>query len=118
MFQAPFSFEGRIRRTEWGLSLIIYVAALFFMGALSQASEIFLILYIPILWFLWGQGAKRCHDVGNSGWWLLIPLYSLIIVFLDGQEGPNEYGEIPKGIGNGNFSVDEITDIGKDLEKM
>ncbi len=24
MFKRPFSFEGRIRRTEYGLSLVIY----------------------------------------------------------------------------------------------
>ncbi len=116
MFKAPFSFEGRIRRTEYGLSVIIYAVALviiqLFLSALMMGSSssysssndeggiivMFLIFSFPILWFLWAQGAKRCHDLGNSGWWQLIPFYGLWLLFDDGQFGPNQYGDNPKGI--------------------
>ncbi|NLB86596.1 MAG: DUF805 domain-containing protein [Bacteroidales bacterium] len=112
MFKNPFSFEGRIRRTEYGISFIIFAVARTIMRLVSvemvsnlsydsDISGVFifnLILSIPLLWFLWGQGAKRCHDIGNSGWWQLIPFYSLWMIFQDGQPGPNQYGENPKDI--------------------
>lgn len=102
MFKNPFSFEGRIRRTEYGLSLIFYAIASGIINTLIEESRgeaaILLLGYGPMLWFLWAQGAKRCHDVGNSGWWQLIPLYSLWLIFQDGQPGQNQYGYNPKEI--------------------
>ncbi len=109
MFKNPFSFEGRIRRTEYGVSFIIFVVArviiTFIAAAMlsnsydeSGAVVLSFIFSVPLLWFLWAQGAKRCHDVGNSGWWQLIPFYALWLLFQDGQAGSNEYGDNPKGI--------------------
>lgn len=51
-----------------------------------------------VVWFLLAQGAKRCHDRGNSGWWQLIPFYYLWMFFADGEIGDNEYGTNPKGL--------------------
>jgi uncharacterized membrane protein YhaH (DUF805 family) len=55
------------------------------------------------------QGAKRCHDRNNSGWYQLIPFYFIWILFGDSDTGFNDYGPNPKGIGNG----DEIEEIGR-----
>jgi uncharacterized membrane protein YhaH (DUF805 family) len=115
MFKTPFSFEGRIRRTEYGLTYIIYIAAaviLSFIGeAGSEIASFLLLAYIPLLWFLWAQGAKRCHDRGNSGWYQIIPFYVFWMLFADSNIGENEYGPNPKGIGNTN----EIDEIGEHL---
>jgi len=116
MFKSPFSFEGRIRRTEYGLSYLIYLAFsvpfnLFFNLSNEEPSGvvliIFLLLLIPLMWFLLAQGAKRCHDRGNSGWFQIIPFYSLWMLFGNSDHGPNEYGPNPKGEGNYN-SINEI----------
>lgn len=98
MFRKPFSFEGRIRRKEYAISFIIYSLI---MAAIEQSGELsaFLIA-IPSVFFIFAQGAKRCHDLGNSGWFQLIPFYSLLLLFLDSKDGENEYGPNPKGIGN------------------
>jgi len=104
MFKNPFSFDGRIRRTEFGVSLIIYAVAYAIVAGIGASAGrdggagIVFIFFIPMLWFLWAQGAKRCHDVGNSGWWQLIPFYVFWLLFQDGQAGSNQYGENPKGI--------------------
>ena len=109
MFKAPFSFDGRIRRTEYGLSILFLSIAQVLIGAMvglgsSRSSDpgativIFYLLMLPGLIFIWAQGAKRCHDLGNSGWWQLIPLYGFWLLFADGQHGTNQYGDNPKGI--------------------
>ena len=76
MFKSPFSFNGRIRRLEFGLSILIYYAYLFLSMGLAIGEEFFVVM-IPAYWFILAQGSKRCHDRGNSGWYQLIPFYSL-----------------------------------------
>lgn len=101
MFQSPFSFNGRIRRLEYGISFIIYFAAYLFVIMIigiagDGGSVVALVLYIPMLWFLWAQGAKRCHDINRSGWMQIIPFYFLFLIFQGGDRGRNEYGSNPK----------------------
>lgn len=105
MFENSFSFEGRIRRTEYGISCIIYgiIAGIInVVIASNQDAAAVGLIYIPALWFLMAQSAKRCHDVGNSGWWQLIPFYGLWLLFQDGEPGQNQYGENPKGVQQNN----------------
>lgn len=102
MFQSPFSFNGRIRRAEFGLSLIIYVVFyVFLIGIMSSGSKQLGglgLIFIPVVWFIWAQAAKRCHDLGKSGFWQLIPFYIFWLIFQDGEIYENEYGENPKGL--------------------
>ena len=102
MFSHPFSFHGRIRRLEYGLSVIIIYAYCFliqiYVDINPEGAGIFALLtLVPLYWFMWAQGAKRCHDRGNSGWYQIIPFYGLWMLFGDGDECENEYGFDPKG---------------------
>ena len=103
MFRNPFSFNGRIRRTEFGLSCIIFSSALFLLGVastgtLSGNDQLLLVsLLAPFTWFILAQGAKRCHDMGLSAWHQLNPLYVLRLPFTDGEPDANDFGEDPKG---------------------
>jgi len=121
MFKNPFSFNGRIRRLEYGLSTIIGCSCLGTLLILFNLSSgvsgpdsgnlivyIILLCVIPLYWFAFAQGAKRCHDLGNSGWFQLIPLYGFWLLFADSENGVNRFGPNPKGEGN----VDEIDQIG------
>lgn len=101
MFQNPFSFDGRIRRTEYGVSLMIYIFYYFILTAILElrtglSALIVLVCIIPLGWFMIAQAAKRCHDVGFSGWRQLIPFCPLYLLFQEGQSGENEYGSDPK----------------------
>jgi hypothetical protein len=41
---------------------------------------------------LFSQGAKRCHDLGVSGWKQFIPLYMLFLLTQKGSPNSNAYG--------------------------
>ena len=121
MFNAVFSFDGRIRRTEYGLTLVIVFVVNFISNLLifflrDAAIIIWIFFYIPVVWFMLAQGAKRCHDLNNSGWFQLIPFYFLWLLFQDGEPGENEYGLNPKGVGNEESYDDQINEIGKSLD--
>ncbi len=110
MFKTPFSFKGRIRRTEYGLSLLIVYMISFVIAPPGNNYNIFILLdfslintiiFISVIgvivgWFLFAQGAKRCHDMGLNGWYQLIPFYMLWMVFGKGDDGENKYGLNPK----------------------
>lgn len=119
MFKNIFSFDGRIRRLEYGLTYLAYIIITNSLELLidsnfspDTAIIFYLIILIPILWIMLAQGAKRCHDRGNSGWYQIIPFYVFWMIFADGEPGPNEYGDNPKDIGRDN----EIDDIGKPID--
>ena len=106
MFKNNFSSKGRIRRLEYGLSIFIYYGAalllglvLGYMGVTDGVTYGVGIMYLAIIplfiWFIM-QGAKRCHDRGNSGWYQLIPFYILWMLFGDGENKENKYGPSPK----------------------
>ena len=106
MFSNLFSFNGRIRRLEYGLSILIYYVITFLVGfvlgflglsdGVTYGLEILYIFVIPPFIWLIAQGTKRCHDRGNSGWYQLIPFYFFWMIFAEGDDGINEYGPNPK----------------------
>ena len=104
MFRNPFSFSGRIRRLEYGLSLIFYyiwtiISALLALFINPDNYEgLYYLILLPGLWFALAQAVKRCHDRGNSGWYQIIPFYIFWMLFADGDIGENAYGSNPKGI--------------------
>lgn len=104
MLKKPFSSEGRIRRLEYGITTIIYSILMVIIQVLVEINEGPIawigLAIIPLFWFYMAQGAKRCHDRGNSGWYQLIPFYGFWMLFGDSDPGVNYYGPNPKGNGN------------------
>lgn len=52
-------------------------------------------IQLAFTWRFLGYGAQRCHDLGHSGFYQLIPLYPLLMLFQEGDAGDNEYGPNP-----------------------
>ncbi|MCF8715016.1 DUF805 domain-containing protein [Joostella atrarenae] len=110
MFKNTFSFDGRIRRTEYGLSLIItfigYLIAFSLTTLLASwitidttgVGLLFWVFFLPVFYFNITQNTKRCHDLGKSGWFQMIPFYIIMLLFIEGKEGTNAYGRNPKEI--------------------
>ena len=41
---------------------------------------------------------RRMHDVGKSGWFILIPFYNLYLLCTESEKGVNKYGPNPKEV--------------------
>lgn len=105
MFKAPFSFKGRIRRLEYGITLIAYFGVSSVLGSLSSVIKrytegdldmLVLLLYIPLIWIVLAQGTKRSHDTNRSGLWQLFGPYIVWLIFAEGDAYINDYGVNPK----------------------
>lgn len=105
MLKTLFSFEWRITRSEYIVTLVLLYLAFVVLVALwfliswwnEDISDVLIwIQYILFLWSLWATNAKRCHDRGNSWRYQIIPFYGLRMVFWDGERYTNEYGPDPK----------------------
>jgi uncharacterized membrane protein YhaH (DUF805 family) len=100
-------FQGRARRKEYWMFFLfnlIVTIILSIVESLVGMEQILvgiysLILLLPSL----GVAVRRLHDIGKTGWWLLIGLIPIIggivlLVFscLDSEPGANKYGPSPK----------------------
>ena len=86
-------FKGRIGRVDYffytyGLaSLLLALFSIFtlLLGSSLNSSPFTYALAIPIggisLILISGLSVRRCHDIGRSGWWILISLIPLVGLF-------------------------------------
>jgi uncharacterized membrane protein YhaH (DUF805 family) len=131
-------FSGRARRSEYWYFVLFNIIFAFATMMLDKAIgtnftiqtaagpiDLFygyvyiiytLFIFLPSLAVL----VRRLHDVGKSGWFVLIGLipiigsiWILVLLCTDSIPGKNQYGLNPKGIGN----YDEIDQVGDYLGK-
>jgi uncharacterized membrane protein YhaH (DUF805 family) len=67
---------------------------------IQAGTYIFIALQLAIIIPTYAVGARRLHDIGKSGWWLLIGftiigIPVLIYWFCLASEGDNKYGPNP-----------------------
>ena len=92
-------FNGRARRKEYWMfvlfNLIFSMVWVFICGVAGfpEMGQLYtLAIIIPSI----AVGVRRMHDVGKSGWFILIPVYSFILTVSKGDEVENKYGQDPK----------------------
>lgn len=99
------NFSGRARRAEYWwfalANLVVYVALSLIIGGVSEGlgSLLSLVYYLGVLVPSIAVSVRRLHDVGKSGWFLLlalIPIVGAIVLIVwaatDSQRGSNQYG--------------------------
>ncbi|VVS94319.1 DUF805 domain-containing protein [Desulfoluna spongiiphila] len=100
-------FNGRARRKEfWMFALfnaLITIGIAFIEGMFGSPGFLSALYCLAVLLPSIGVSIRRLHDIGKSGWWLLITLVPLIgaivyLVFLimDSKDEGNPYGPNPK----------------------
>lgn len=111
------NFDGRARRKEyWMFALFnaIIATILTILGLMSTTfSYINALVSLALLLPALAVGVRRLHDINKSGWVLLIgiiPLLNIYLIYLfclEGDKGPNEYGQDPKADENDNPFADQ-----------
>jgi uncharacterized membrane protein YhaH (DUF805 family) len=109
------SFNGRARRKEYWMFVLFYVLFLIAIILLEYGilklnlgyntiiptngggqgilnGLYFLAMILPGI----AVSVRRMHDLGKSGWYILIPFYNIILTLVDGEKNANKYGEDPK----------------------
>lgn len=85
-------FEGRASRSEywwfWLFYLLILVGCELIDETLMAIAE--LVFLLPNL----AVFVRRCHDSSHSGWWILCPIYNLILMFYESDPDTNDYGSL------------------------
>jgi uncharacterized membrane protein YhaH (DUF805 family) len=98
--------EGRARRTEYWMFLLVYLGIVVVASVLDAMTGTGLLAGLMALVHLIPSitvGVRRLHDIDRSGWWLLVALVPLIgwLIALywavkEGDAQANRYGANPK----------------------
>ncbi|RST53847.1 DUF805 domain-containing protein [Variovorax sp. MHTC-1] len=98
-FSKYLDFSGRGSRSEYWWFVLAYVIVAVVAGLIHEI--VYLVVILAFLLPLLSAGARRLHDIGKSGWWLLIgliPLVGLVLLYFmvqPSQSESNEYGAPP-----------------------
>ena len=99
VLQNSANFNGRARKSEYWYFVLfnmIFSFAFAFIDLYTNhpllRSLYSLIILLPSI----SVGVRRMHDVGKSWWYLLIPIYNLVLACTEGEKGENKYGPDPK----------------------
>lgn len=119
------NFSGRARRSEYWyytlMNLIFVIIAMILDKVLGinfdplPYGPIYALYALAVLVPGLAVAVRRLHDVGKSGWFMLIALvpliggiWLLVLFCTDSEAGDNQYGPNPKS------ATDEITQIGQE----
>lgn len=104
------NFKGRAARSEFWWFYLFFIVVYIGIGILGGVLASVLgegiagILGIVLMVFCLGSlipfialTARRMHDSDKSGWFQLVPIYSLYLAIIKGTDGQNRFGPDPVG---------------------
>jgi uncharacterized membrane protein YhaH (DUF805 family) len=98
-FRRFVDFSGRSRRSEYWYFYLFYVLVAVavsiidgIMGSEALGDLWSIAMLIPML----SAAIRRMHDIGKSGWFILIPIYNIILLATDTVQVPNQWGNPAK----------------------
>jgi len=112
------NFNGRATRPEYWyfflanflVGFIIGIIAAVIPAAMYVSYLYSLVVLVPSI----AVAVRRLHDIGKSGWFILVALipiagaiWLIVMLATEGQNGPNEYGPDPRN------TYSEFDQIGK-----
>jgi len=92
-------FDGRATRSEFWYFVLFNVLisiVLGFVGGLVHLGFLGSLYYLAVLVPSIAVGVRRMHDVDKAGWFIIIPIYDLILAAGAGTAGPNSFGADPQ----------------------
>lgn len=91
-------FKGRTAKKNFWMYILFIIIINIIVGAIATAIHFPLLSKIVSLALLVPNiaiGIRRMHDVGKSGWFILIPIYNIILWIGDGEPQENKWGPVP-----------------------
>lgn len=89
-YENLFDIKGRITRKQFWSTALFNLAILFVLLLVSEV--LFGIAYFLVVIINFITAIKRAHDVGYAGWYILIPLFNLIILISNSEAKENKWG--------------------------
>ncbi len=103
------TINGRARRSEyWYFALFVFLMSFALNMILGRDNGIAHVITIALNLASFTVTIRRLHDIGKSGWWILIgfvPVIGWIVLLVwgirDSQPGDNRFGPNPKNVYGG-----------------
>jgi len=89
-FRNYANFDGRARRRELWFFYLFYFICYAGFAAINEtlSTMVILVFFLPII----AVNSRRMHDVGDSGWMQVIPIYNIVRYCTDSEPRDNKYG--------------------------
>ena len=83
------NFKTRSSRSSyWYWVLFTVIVQFATLGSQSLSDLASLVLLLPSI----AVGVRRMHDINRSGWWILFPIYNIVLACQPSYFGPNAWG--------------------------
>lgn len=95
------NFKGRASRAEywWYVLFVILVSiGISIVGGGGRGGILNSLWSLANLLPLLAAGVRRMQDIGKPGWYIIIPIYNIILAVQEGDKGPNAHGADPENM--------------------